>query len=193
MEQNRREFLKTDHDVARGVRSRFTFRPGASLASVWSPDGTRVVFNSDNNRSLYRKPANTTGTEELLFQGSVNTIPLDWSGDGKLLVYQMQSGAAGSDLWLLPLDGDRKPVPYLQTPFNEANGQFSPDGRWMAYASNETGQPQIYVQAIPFISEPCPPSFACSNIVALEDRWQSVLSAKGMVMNILVVEQPARQ
>jgi hypothetical protein len=56
---------------------------------------------------------------------------------------------AGADLWLLPLDGDRKPIPYLQSPFNEATGQFSPDGRWMAYASNESGQPQIYVQAIP--------------------------------------------
>ena len=62
---------------------------------------------------------------------------------------QSRGQAVGSDLWLLPLEGDRKPVPYLQTPFSESDAQFSPDGRWMAYASNESGEPQIYVQGIP--------------------------------------------
>jgi len=135
-------------DVERGVPSRFTFRPGLSGSGIWSPDGSTSVF-AYNNRAIYRKPANGTGTEELLMTGGINNRPLDWSQDGKFVVYQSYGGATGTDLWLLPLQGDHKPVPYLQTPFNEANAQFSPDGRWMAYVSNESGQPQVYVQAIP--------------------------------------------
>ncbi len=135
-------------DVQRGVPARFTFRPGVSIAGIWSPDGSSIVFDSDNH-SIYRKPANGTGKEELLASGSINNRPLDWSRDGKFIVYQSYGGATGTDLFLLPMQGDQKPVPYLQTPFNEGDAQFSPDGRWMAYASNESGQTQVYVQAIP--------------------------------------------
>jgi Tol biopolymer transport system component len=135
-------------DVERGVPSRFTFRPGLSRSGIWSPDGSTTVFVSDS-RAIYRKPANGTGQEELLFPIGINNCPLDWSRDGKFVVYQSFGGATGSDLWLLPMQGDHKPVPYLQTPFNEGAAQFSPDGRWMAYASNESGQAQVYVQAIP--------------------------------------------
>ena len=147
------------YDVVRGVSSRFTFRPGISQDGVWSPDGSRILFQSDN-QSLYEKPVNGAGKEELLLRRGINTRPLDWSRDGRFLVYQMQSGGqTGYDLFLLPIrsgsaagraDGsDDKPVPYLQTPFSEVAAQFSPDGRWMAYTSNESGRPQIYVQGIP--------------------------------------------
>jgi eukaryotic-like serine/threonine-protein kinase len=135
-------------DVERGVPTRFTFRPGLSGGGIWSPDGSTSVFEY-NNRAIYRKPTNGTGKEELLLTGGINNRPLDWSRDGKFVVYQSYGGATGTDLWLLPLQEDHKAVPYLQTPFNEGNAQFSPDGRWMAYASNESGQPQVYVQAIP--------------------------------------------
>ena len=135
-------------DVERGVSSRFTFRPGLSGSGIWSPDGSASVF-AYNNRALYRKPADGTGNEELVLAGGINTRPMDWSQDGKFIVFQSYGGATGTDLWILPLQGDRKPVPYLQTPFNEGTAQFSPDGQWMAYVSNESGQPQVYVQAIP--------------------------------------------
>ena len=98
---------------------------------------------------IYRKPADGTGKEELLLGGGINNHPFDWSRDGKFIVYETTGGTTGDDLRLLPMEGDHKPVPYLQTPFNEGDAQFSPDGRWMAYASNESGQPQVYVQAIP--------------------------------------------
>jgi eukaryotic-like serine/threonine-protein kinase len=142
------------HDVGRGLSSPFTTLPGLWLRSVWSPDGSRIILvegNSPPSSGLYQKPSNGTGNEELLFREPVgfNLRPLDWSRDGKLLVYQMQSSARGWDLLLLPPEGDRRPVPYLQTPANETVGQFSPDGRWMAYASDESGTRQIYVQAIP--------------------------------------------
>jgi eukaryotic-like serine/threonine-protein kinase len=136
-------------DVARGVPSRSTFRSGISADAIWSPDGSMIVFQSDNV-SLYRKPANGTGKEELLLNGGINNRPQDWSRDGKFVVYMSTNGGAtGYGLWLLPMEGDHKPVPYLQTSFNQGDAQFSPDGKWMAYASNESGQPQVYVQAIP--------------------------------------------
>jgi eukaryotic-like serine/threonine-protein kinase len=134
-------------DVARGVPTRSTFRPGTSTSGIWSPDGNTIAFESDN-RAIYTKPANGAGKEELIGEG-VNIRPLDWSRDGKFIVYEATGETTGSDLWLLPLEGDHKAIPYLQTPFNEGEAQFSPDGHWMAYASNESGQPQVYVQAIP--------------------------------------------
>jgi Tol biopolymer transport system component len=135
-------------DVDRGVPSRSTFRPGVSADGIWSPDRNTIAFQSDN-RVIFRKPANGTGKEDQLLSEGINNRPLDWSRDGKWIVYETSGGATGTDLWLLPLDGDHKPIPYLQTPFNEGDAQFSPDGRWMAYASNESGLPQVYVQAIP--------------------------------------------
>ncbi|MBZ5644316.1 MAG: protein kinase [Acidobacteriia bacterium] len=136
-------------DMARGVPSRGTFRSGISADGIWSRDGSTIVFQSDN-LFIYRKPANGTGKEELLWNSGINNRPQDWSRDGKFVVYMsMSGGATGYGLWLLPMEGDHKPVPYLLTSFNQGDAQFSPDGKWMAYASNESGQPQVYVQAIP--------------------------------------------
>jgi serine/threonine protein kinase len=135
-------------DLVRGVPTRFTFRSGNSNDGVWSPDESRIVFQADNT-AIYLKPANGAGNEEMLIKTGINARPTDWSRDGKFVVYMQFSGTRGNDLLLLPMEGDRKPIPYLQTPFNEANAQFSPDGKWMAYSSNESGSPQVYVQPIP--------------------------------------------
>jgi Tol biopolymer transport system component len=134
---------------------------------VWSPDGSRIVFQV-NNDSIYRKPANGADGEELLLSGILNGRPQDLSRDGKFLVYLQTGGNTGADLWLLPLEGDRKPFPYLQTPYDEAEAQFSPDGRWMAYASNESGQAQVYVQTIPAGGS----KFQVSNTGGFQPRWR---------------------
>jgi Tol biopolymer transport system component len=76
-------------------------------------------------------------------------FPSDWSSDGRFLTYYRTDPKTGLDIWVLPLDGDRKPFPLIQTEFNESQSQFSPDGRWVAYVSDETGGPQIYVQSFP--------------------------------------------
>ncbi|MEO8191873.1 MAG: hypothetical protein ABI682_16195, partial [Acidobacteriota bacterium] len=73
----------------------------------------------------------------------------DWSRDGRYILYQVREKKSGWDLWVLPTFGDRKPIPLLQTPFAETNAVFSPDGRWVAFQSNESGRPEIYVQAFP--------------------------------------------
>ena len=140
-------------ETGRGVMSRFTFESGISAAPIWSKDGSRLVFSFrpgvSLNFTLVQKAVSGTGKEELLWHAGLNGYPWDWSPDGKFIVYSDYADKTNYDLWLLPLAGEHKPVPYLQTPFNEAHGQFSPDGRWMAYASDESGHTEVYVQTIP--------------------------------------------
>jgi len=142
-------------DMGRGVLSRFTFRPGTIRDPVWSPDGSRVVFAAQvlgaYSSDIYQKPARGNGQEELLLHAGINGLPEDWSPDGKWIVYEKTGQQTAADLFPLPLSGDRKPVPYLQTPFDESNAKFSPDGKWVAYRSNESGQFQVYAQAVPAI------------------------------------------
>ena len=142
-------------DVGRGVLSRFTFRSGLTRFPVWSPDGGRLIFafasfpSSSYSTVIYQKPAGGNGQEELLLNSGLNGFPDDWSPDGKWIVYEQTGQKTATDLWLLPISGDRKPISYLQTSFDEMNAHFSPDGRWMAYQSNESGQFQVYVQTVP--------------------------------------------
>ena len=96
-------------DVARGVQSRFTFRPGLAGDPVGSPDGGQIVYNVDNN-AIYRKPSNGSGSEEVLLSEIVNGRPQDWSRDGKFIVYVQAGGSTGSDLWILPMEGPRNKV-----------------------------------------------------------------------------------
>jgi Tol biopolymer transport system component len=135
-------------DLAGRVPSRFTFDPATELESVWSPDGTRIVFNRSRNGrlDLFEKTASGEGTEHLLFTDDVDKHPTSWSPDGKLLLYT--AGGVG-DLWILPMSGGEKPFPFIQTTANESQGQFSPDGRWVAYMSNESGFPQVYITSFP--------------------------------------------
>jgi serine/threonine protein kinase len=138
-------------DLAGGSPSRFTFEPGRNGNAVWSPDGSRIAFSlqprSVSNSDLLVKPANGSGKEELLLHAGVNGTATDWSRDGKLLAYT--TDLPSSDLWLLPLEGERKPVSFLRTPFAETDGHFSPDAKFLVYGSDESGQRQIYVQPVP--------------------------------------------
>ena len=143
-------------DIDRDVASRFTFRSGTARDPVWSPDGSSIVYSFNQTGistvNLFRKPATGGGAEEDLGVAGVNGFPQDWSKDGEWLLYQRQDPKTDMDLWLIPLNGDRKPVPYLASPFADADGQFAPTGgppRWMAYGSNESGDVEIYIQEIP--------------------------------------------
>jgi eukaryotic-like serine/threonine-protein kinase len=140
------------YDLARNLRSRFTFDPSDKNQGIWSPDGSQIVFGSNGKGhfDLYRKLAGGEGAEELLYADGLNKFPTSWSPDGKFVLY-FSAGDLKSDLWVLPLAGDRKrkPFPLLKTNFNEALGQFSPDGRWVAYTSDESGRGEIYVAPFP--------------------------------------------
>lgn len=131
--------------------SRLTFDVSQENAHpLWSPDGTRIVFGSRRNRKwgIYMKPSNGTGSEELLFETDLEMVPMSWSATDTILFY-VRDPKTGADVWALPLAGDRKPVALLQTPFIEQHPQTSPDGKWLAYTSNETGRLEIYVQTLP--------------------------------------------
>jgi Tol biopolymer transport system component len=128
--------------------TRFTFDAGRDRNPIWSPDGSRIVFNSDRKGSpdLYVKPSNGAGSEELLLESEQLKVATDWSRDGRFLTYLSVDPQIGPDIWVLPMEGDRKPFVFLKTNFVEGDAQFSPDGHWLAYQSNESGRYEIYVR-----------------------------------------------
>jgi len=129
---------------------------GAGDSCVWTPQGHAIVFGTGTfSPLLARKSVATAEAEETLWQAAAasNTTPLDISPDGKWLAYS-STGSSADGLWLLPLDGDRQPVKYLDGPGQERQAQFSPDGKWLAYSSDETGQTEVYVQPIPATGSP---------------------------------------
>ena len=138
-------------DVNRGVPSRLTFNASADSGPGWSADGQRVVFRSARTGAydLFEKPASGAGDEQLLLATPGTKTAYDSSADGRFLLYGALGTKTGADIWALPLTGDRKPFPVVQTSFSEDSAQFSADGHWIAYESNESGQFEIYVQAFP--------------------------------------------
>jgi eukaryotic-like serine/threonine-protein kinase len=137
-------------DMDRGLFTRFTFDASIDSFPLWSPEGRRIVFNSNRTGvfDFYVKPAGG-GSEQLLLATPQVKAPSDWSLDGRFLLYRSLDPETSWDLWALPLDGDHKPFPVVRTPFEERDGQFSPDGKWIAYQSDESGQFEIHVQSFP--------------------------------------------
>jgi Tol biopolymer transport system component len=135
-------------DLARGVRTRLTFGPIGNVSPIWSPDGKWIAYSSARNGhfAICRKPSDGSGAEETLLTDIDQPALDDWSRDGKYLLYSrpLLSGP-GRQIWSLPLEGERKPSLILE---RGANGKLSPDGRWLAYQSGESGTVQVYV--VPF-------------------------------------------
>jgi serine/threonine protein kinase/Tol biopolymer transport system component len=155
-------------DLVRKGWTRLTSDPASDIAPIWSPNGSVIAFSSDRNGppNLYLKPPNSVHSEEPLLEQTANgKTPQDWSSDGRFLLYAETNPKTGNDLWALPMSGanaspsgrsgqemtgnDREPIVIANTKFEEVDGQFSPDVRWVAYQTNESGQFQIVVQAFP--------------------------------------------
>ena len=161
------------YDLAREVPTRMTFDVASDSNPVWTPDGRTLLFWSDRKPSgIYTKPASGLGDEQLLIPSTAVILPQDVSPDGKLLLISRVGGA--HDIFAVPLDsaGDNKgkgaEIPLLTSIFDEFNARFSPDGRWIAYASNEAGPAEIYVRSFPGNES----KIKVSNGGGLQPRWR---------------------
>ncbi|MGI8543044.1 MAG: protein kinase domain-containing protein, partial [Aridibacter sp.] len=136
------------HDLARDTRTRFTVGASDDSVPVWSPDGRQLAFFSccESGKSTLRIKdlSDTTSTGQSPFQSGFN-VPFDWSSDGRFILYSQNEPTTTQDVWVLPLSGEQKPFPFLQTQFDEKFARFSPDGRWVAFMSNESGRDEVYV------------------------------------------------
>jgi Tol biopolymer transport system component len=141
------------HDVAGGAPSRFTFEPTDDRFFAWSPDDQWIAYATGGGRAhdrILRKNTLTSTAAETVVSGGTDLVVGDWSRDGKFLLFADLGTGTSWDLWTLDLHSTgATPVPYLQTPAAEYSGRFSPDGRWIAYGSDESGQGQVYVQSFP--------------------------------------------
>jgi Tol biopolymer transport system component len=119
---------------------------------VWSPDGSHITFAStrDGGSNLYQKATRGAAQDEAIDKATLNKRAEDWSRDNRYIIEGIiNAPKTGRDIWVLPLFGDRKPFPYLQTDFNEQYAKLSPDGHWLAYTSDETKRDEVYVQTFP--------------------------------------------
>ena len=180
------------HELDRGITSRLTTVPPLNNMPVWSPDGRTIVFATARNGGLdiYQRPANGAGSDQPLvsLSGQPVVIPSDWSRDGRFLTYYRTDPKTRLDTWVLPFEGDQKPFALLQSDFNESQGQFSPDAKWIAYISDQSGTPQVYVQSFPKPTE----QQQISTNGGSQPRWRSegrelfYLSADGKLMVVQV-------
>ncbi|MGH9367295.1 MAG: TolB family protein, partial [Thermoanaerobaculia bacterium] len=139
------------YDLPRAIATRFTFAETlADFNANWSPNGGQIVFNSNRKGpwDLYQKAVGG-GESVALLESKKNKFPSDWSSDGRFILYREFDPKRRGDLWVLPLFGDRKPIPLLTTEFDEGHGQFSPDGQSIAYTSNESAHNEVYVMSFP--------------------------------------------
>jgi|GEM_PF-599626 len=140
------------YDRLRGVASRLTFDPGDEVDPVWSPDGRQIAFasNRSGRANPYRMNADATAGEESLAASDYNLFPTDWSADGKFIALQRAPSKEEKwSVWILPLAGGRKPYQWMKSSADIQLGKFSPDGRWMAYVSDESGEQEIYLRPFP--------------------------------------------
>jgi dipeptidyl aminopeptidase/acylaminoacyl peptidase len=141
-------------DLARGNRTRFTFGPGPNIRPTWSPDGSRIAYTRIEKSlasTVVIKASNGVGGEEVVTRAEGQWFPTSWSPDGRYVGLRVRRPNAKTklDIWLVPLFGDRKPVPLIETPFSEEGLSFSPDGRWISYVSDESGRDEVYAAPFP--------------------------------------------
>ena len=139
------------YDAKTGSRTQFTSEATDENWLVWSADGRRVVVNSfgQNHLDLFEAPSTGAGPHTVLLTDADGKWPVSWSRDGKFVLYVTNSRTTSNDIWVLPFGGNRKPYPFLQSEASENWATFSPDGKWVAFSSTESGQVEVYVSAFP--------------------------------------------
>ena len=137
------------YDLERGVGTRLTSGSADFSLGTWSPDGRQIAYIGDEQPVvIYLHPSDGSLEPQKLQTDQTVVIPNSWSPDGQMIVFSNQT-SHGGDLWIQPLTGDKKAYPFIVTPANEATGTISPDGKWLAFTSDENGRPELYVTSFP--------------------------------------------
>jgi serine/threonine-protein kinase len=180
------------YDIARDTLRRVTFE-GNGDTPLWTPDGKRVTFakRGGGRTSLSWKASDGSGAEELLRESEYVEYPLSWSPDGRFLAFHSEQPTTGFDIWILPMEEEREAQPFLQTRFQERHAVFSPDGDWLAYVSDESGQDEVYVQPFPGPGE----KWLISNEGGTEPVWSAsgelFFRSVNKIMAVEITTQPS--
>jgi len=166
------------YDIQHNTRTRFTFGSDQVLSPIWSHDGRQIAYMAGATsvigmQAIWSKAADGSGEEKKLLDlrdGGMQDSLCDWSPDGRYLLYVNGTASVGNGakIWVLPLFGDRKPYPYIAAPGNQQYAQFSPDGRWVAYSSDESGLLDVYVAPFPWTGA----KWQVSNGGGVLPRWR---------------------
>ena len=186
-------------DTSRGVGSRFTFDPAFDFHPVWSRGGKQILFSSNRFGpfNLFRKDVSGAGEEEQISKSDTTQLAEDWSPDGRFILFLERGPKTAEDLWILSLDRPQKPFPFAQTNASERNGQFSPNGRWIAYDSDETGSYHVYVRSFSGEEQPTSAKWQVSMTGGSQPRWRQdgseifYLGADGNLMSVEVKQTPS--
>lgn len=177
-------------ELATGIFSRLTFADSTEVDAIWSPDGQEVAFasNAKGQNDLYRKRSDAR-EETVLFESPEGELSEDWSADGRFIIYRHMDART---IHALPLFGDAKPMVLLDSPFTKDEVRLSPDGRWISYQSDESGQNEIYVASFPEMRM----KRQVSNGGGVQARWRRdgkelfYLNPEGMIMSVGVKTGP---
>jgi Tol biopolymer transport system component len=181
------------YDLERGTLRRMTFAPGVDELPVWSPDGKRIAFASNGRQQAFQIQVDGSGQEEPLMKNESHFHLQSWSPDGKLIAFERVGKSGQYEIWMLPMEGAHQPYSYLASQFRLNEPAFSPDGHWLAYASNETGRGEVYVQRFPGPGEKVQVSTdGGSNPVWARDGKHLVYENTGTLWAAEVAESPFR-
>lgn len=180
------------YEFSQNKPTRFTFSPSFDHHAVWCPDQSTFIFDSQRAgpSDLYKKTIDGTGEDQILLHTPEEKTPCSCSPDGRILIYQSSNPKTKWDLWVLPLNGDLKPKPFIHTDNNEMSGQISPDGRWAAYSSDDSGRWEVYVTTFPSAGA----KWQISTAGGTQPRWRSdgkelfYLSTSRKLMSVEVKE-----